>query len=84
MKCKGKVQKGKCRGECRKASADREPTTDANTLGGSDHVRIYPSACGKVPHVVAERGFHRWGFLRCGCVRKVFQHLIFYKNGFEH
>ena len=24
----------------------------------------YPSACGKVPHVVAERGFHRWGFLR--------------------
>ena len=24
----------------------------------------YPSAYGKVPHVVAERGFHRWGFLR--------------------
>ena len=44
----------------------------------------YPSAYGKVPHVVAERGFHRWGFLRCGCVRKVFQHLLFYKNGFEH
>ena len=27
-------------GKCRKASADREPTTDANTVGGSDHVRI--------------------------------------------
>ena len=40
MKCKGKVQKGKCRGECRKASADRQPTTDSNTLGGYDHVRI--------------------------------------------
>ena len=25
---------------------------------------IYPSAYGKVPHVVAEKGFHRWGFLR--------------------
>ena len=24
----------------------------------------YPSAYGKVPHVVAEKGFHRWGFLR--------------------
>ena len=23
-----------------------------------------PSAYGKVPHEVAERGFHRWGFLR--------------------
>ena len=41
--------KGECRqrterqvqGECRKTSADREPTTDVNTLGGSDHVRIY-------------------------------------------
>ena len=29
------------KGECRKASADKEPTQDANTLGGSDHVRIY-------------------------------------------
>ena len=28
-------------GECRKASADKEPTTHLNTLGGSDHVRIY-------------------------------------------
>ena len=28
-------------GECRKTSADREPTTHVNTLGGSDHVRIY-------------------------------------------
>ena len=28
-------------GKCRKASADREPTTHVNTLGGSDHVRIY-------------------------------------------
>ena len=83
MKCKGKVQKGKC-----KASAERQVQTGnprrtqtrsvvATTCG-------YPSACGKVPHVVAERGFHRWGFLRCGCVRKVFQHLLFYKNGFEH
>jgi len=27
-------------GECRKASADKEPTQDLNTLGGSDHVRI--------------------------------------------
>ena len=29
------------KGECRKASADREHTQDPNTLGGSDHVRIY-------------------------------------------
>ena len=28
-------------GECRKTSADREPTTHSNTLGGSDHVRIH-------------------------------------------
>jgi hypothetical protein len=28
-------------GECRKTSADKEPTTHLNTLGGSDHVRIY-------------------------------------------
>ena len=28
-------------GKCRKASADREPTTHVNTLGGYDHVRIY-------------------------------------------
>ena len=27
-------------GECRKASADRQPTTHPNTLGGYDHVRI--------------------------------------------
>ena len=68
------------RGECRKTSADKEPTTDSNTLGGSDHVRIYglpplpptsgfvsmcyPSAYGKVPHVVAERDLHGWGFQR--------------------
>ena len=62
VECKKWSAKGKCRkasaeGECRKASADREPTTDANTLGGSDHVRINPSAYGKVPHVVAENDF---------------------------
>ena len=33
--------KRKVQGECRKASADKEHTTHANTLGGSDHVRIY-------------------------------------------
>ena len=32
--------KRQVQGECRKASADREPTTHSNTLGGSDHVRI--------------------------------------------
>ena len=63
VKCKRKVQKGKCRQsakcKCRNASADREPTTHVNTLGGSDHVRIYtyPSAYGKIPHVVAENDF---------------------------
>ena len=62
VECKKWSAKGKCRkasaeGKCRKASADREPTQDPNTLGGSDHVRIYPSACGKIPHVVAENDF---------------------------
>ena len=31
-------------GECRKTSADKEPTTHLNTLGGSDHVRIWATA----------------------------------------
>ena len=76
MECKRHIQKGKCRqGTHTGLKHARWPAT---TCG------FNPSACGKVPHVVAERGFHRWGFLRCGCVRKVFQHLLFYKNGFEH
>ena len=31
-------------------------------------------------------GFPQMGVptIICGCVRKVFQHLLFYKNGFEH
>ena len=42
VKCKGKVQKGKCR----RVSAERQvqtgnPHRDLNTLGGSDHVRIH-------------------------------------------
>ena len=45
VECKKWSAKGKCRkasaGKCRKASADKEHTQDANTLGGSDHVRIY-------------------------------------------
>ena len=46
VECKKWSAKGKCRkasaeGKCRKASADKEPTTHPNTLGGSDHVRIY-------------------------------------------
>ena len=64
VECKKWIAKGKCKkasakGECRKASADKEPTTHSNTLGGSDHVRIYinPSACGKIPHVVAENDY---------------------------
>ena len=70
MKCKGK-DKGKCRkasaeGKCKKASADREPTQDVNTLGGSDHVRIYglpplPPTSGFVSmcYCVCEFGFMR-------------------------
>ena len=76
VECKRHIQKGKCRkGTHTGLKHARWPAT---TCG------FNPSAYGKVPHVVAERGFHRWGFLRCGCVRKVFQHLLFYKNGFEH
>ena len=76
VECKRHIQKGKCRQGTH--NAPKHARWPATTCG------FNPSACGKVPHVVAERGFHRWGFLRCGCVRKVFQHLIFYKNGFEH
>ena len=32
--------------------------------------RTYPSAYGKVPHVVAERGFHRWGSYDAGACGK--------------
>ena len=38
---KSEVQKGKVKkGKCRKTSADRQPTSHLNTLGGYDHVRI--------------------------------------------
>ena len=33
-------EKRQVQGKCRKASADRQPTTHSNTLGGYDHVRI--------------------------------------------
>ena len=92
-----KSMRGEYKVECKKWSAERQVQSvsaerqvqTGNPLRTQTRSVVtttcgYPSACGKVPHVVAERGFHRWGFLRCGCVRKVFQHLLFYKNGFEH
>ena len=41
MKCKGKVQKGKCRVSAERQVQTGNPHRDVNTLGGSDHVRIY-------------------------------------------
>ena len=56
VECKRHIQKGKCRkGTHTGLKHARWPAT---TCG------FNPSAYGKVPHVVAERGFHRWGFLR--------------------
>ena len=67
----------------RKASADREPTQDVNTLGGqrprADLIQV-PAAKFRT---WSQRGVSTDGG-SYGCVRKVFQHLLFYKNGFEH
>ena len=59
MKGEYKVEckKWSAKGTYRKASADREPTTHVNTLGGQRPRADYPSAYGKIPHVVAEREF---------------------------
>ena len=56
---KSEVQRESEKRQVQKASAERQvqtdnPHRDLNTLGGYDHVRIYPSAYGKIPHVVAE------------------------------
>ena len=40
MKCKGKVQKGKCRVSAERQVQTGNPHRDLNTLGGYDHVRI--------------------------------------------
>ena len=42
-------------GECSEASAGRQPTTDSNTLGGYDHVRIYIQVAKQV-RIVPVRG----------------------------
>ena len=60
VKCKGKVQKGKCR-----VSAERQVQT-GNPLRTQTRSVVattcgYPSAYGKVPHVVAERDFYTDG-----------------------
>ena len=56
VECKRHIQKGKCRQGTH--YAPKHARWPATTCG------FNPSAYGKVPHVVAERGFHRWGFLR--------------------
>ena len=56
---KVECKKWSAKGKCRKASADREPTTDANTLGGSDHVRIHIQVAKQV-RTVPVRGCDVW------------------------
>ena len=57
MKCKGKVQKGKCRVSAERQVQTGNPLRTQTRSVASDHVRIYPSAYGKIPHVVAENDF---------------------------
>ncbi len=76
VECKRHIQKGKCR---------------KGTHTGLKHARWPATTCGsKCLRQSSARG-RREGFpqmgvptIICGCVRKVFQHLLFYKNGFEH
>ena len=65
--------KRQVQGECRKASADKEPTTHLNTLGGSDHVRIYglpplPPTSGFVSMCYCVCVFEFMQFWVCGVV----------------